>query len=293
MRLDQAGALYFGAFLKRPPEVPGHQAPADAATNTGQTVTLSSSARDYICRSGLITYRLDRLSTFGSGSLQTSPGVVVKGAQQALWTSAAITNGTWYWQAKATAFQIGAGPAFAAQSFGAPTHNFVEQFGALYRTMYLLGNRGIQALSPTNYRAIAVIENRGIWALAAPTYRALTLLDARGIQALAVLMRALTNLESYTNDPEFPWLLSISPTQQYRNGQVSLVGDGFGANAAAWTSSVLLGAILENMGVVAWQTRSPGLWPCNGVNPNVFSPAIVVTVPADAVSGLVKVEETT
>jgi hypothetical protein len=293
MRLDQAGALYFGAFLKRPPEVPSHQAPLDAATNTGQTVTLSSSARDYICRGGLITYQLDRLSTFGSGSLQTSPGVVVKGAQQALWTSAVIANGTWYWQAKATAFGIGAGPAFAAQSFGAPTHNFVEQFGALFRSLYVLGNRGVQALPSPTYRGLELVANRGLQALPAITYRALTLLDARGIQALAVLMRALTNLESYTNDPEFPWLLSISPTQQYRNGQVSLVGDGFGANAAAWTSSVLLGAILEVMGVVAWQTRSPGLWPCNAVSPNVFSPAITVTVPADAVSGLVKVEETT
>ena len=293
MRLDQAGALYFGAFLKRPPEVPGHQAPANAATNTGQTVTLSSSARDYICRSGLITYRLDRLSTFGSGSLQTSPGVVVKGAQQALWTSAAITNGTWYWQAKATAFGIGAGPVFAAQSFGAPTHNFVEQFGALYRAIWILGNRGVQALASPTYRGLELVENRGLQALPAITYRALTLLDARGIQALVELYRALTLLESYTNDPEFPWLLSISPTQQYRNGQVSLVGDGFGANAAAWTSSVLLGAILEQMGIVSWSTRSAGLWPCNGVSPNVFSPAIVVTVPADAVSGLVKVEETT
>lgn len=293
MRLDQAGALYFGAFLKRRPEVPSHQAPADAATNTGQTVTLSSSARDYICRSGLITYRLDRLSTFGSGSLQTSSGVMVKGAQQALWTSAAIPNGTWYWQAKATAFQIGAGPAFAAQNFGAPTHNFVESFGALYRSIELLANRGVQALSPTNYRALELVANRGIWALPSPTYRALTLLDARGIQALQVLLRALNTLESYTNDPMFPWLFAVRPNQQYQSGQVALVGDGLGAAQATWTSSVLLGIALENMGVVSWLSRSPGLWPANAVSPNVFGTAILVTVPSDAVSGLVKIEETT
>jgi hypothetical protein len=163
-----------------------------------------------------------------------------------------------------------------------------------YRALILLANRGVQAPSAITYRALTVVENRGLQALPAITYRALTLLEDRGIQALvAGLYRALTNLESYTNDPVFPWLFSISPTQQYQNGQVSLVGDGFGASAAAWTSSVLLGSILEHMGVVSWQTRSPGLWPCNGVSPNVFSPALVVTVPSDAVSGLVKVEETT
>jgi hypothetical protein len=218
--------------------------------------------------------------------------VIVTGAQQALWTSAAIANGTWFWQAKATAFGIGAGPVFPAQSFGAPTHNFVEQFGALYRALYLAANRGTQSLAAPTYRALMLLEARSL-AGVFTNYRALTLLDNRKVQALtAGLYRALYELESYDNTSMFPWLLSISPTQQYRNGQVSLVGDGFGANAAAWTSSVLLGAILEQMGVVSWQTRSPGLWPCNGANPNVFSPAIVVTVPADAVSGLVKVEET-
>ena len=164
---------------------------------------------------------------------------------------------------------------------------------ALYRSLELLANRGVQALSPTNYRNLTLIANRGIWALAPITYRALTLLDARAIQALTVLMRALFNLESYTNDPMFPWLFSISPTQQYRGGQISLVGDGLGATQAALTSNVLLGAALEIMGVISWSTRSAGLWPCNGVSPNVFSPAIVATVPSDAVSGLVEVQETT
>jgi len=165
---------------------------------------------------------------------------------------------------------------------------------ARYRRLALLADRSIWALTTGTYRRLALLEDRSVWILPAGTYRRLTLLDNRILVNVAAgIYRRLMQLESYTNDPEFPWLLSISPTQQYRNGQVSLVGDGFGANAAAWTSSVLLGAILEQMGVVSWQTRSPGLYPCNGVSPNVFSPAIVVTVPADAVSGLVKVEETT
>jgi hypothetical protein len=171
--------------------------------------------------------------------------------------------------------------------------NFGTFSQALYRSLELLANRAVQALPSPTYRDLTLIDNRGIWALPSPTYRDLTLIDNRGIWALRVLLRALTSLESYTNDPMFPWLLSIAPTQQYRSGQVSLTGDGFGAAQATLTSNVLLGAALEIMGVVSWSTRSAGLWPANGVSPNVFSPAIVATVPSDAVSGLVEIQETT
>lgn len=57
---------------------------------------------------------------------------------------------------------------------------------------------------------------------------------------------------------------------------------------AARTGSVLLNA--ETCGIVSWLSRSPLLWPSNlGSNE---TGAIVMTVPSDAVSGLVKVEET-
>jgi hypothetical protein len=42
---------------------------------------------------------------------------------------------------------------------------------------------------------------------------------------------------------------------------------------------------------VSWSNRSPGLWPANGGAP--IAPAAVVTVPPDAESGLVVVEEST
>jgi hypothetical protein len=45
------------------------------------------------------------------------------------------------------------------------------------------------------------------------------------------------------------------------------------------------------MGIVSWSNRSPGLWPANGGAP--IAPAAVVTVPPDAESGLVVVEEST
>lgn len=57
------------------------------------------------------------------------------------------------------------------------------------------------------------------------------------------------------------------------------------------------GAILNNglvsetaLGTATWQNRSPGLWPANGGLP--ITPAAVVTIPANAESGLVVVEET-
>ena len=58
-------------------------------------------------------------------------------------------------------------------------------------------------------------------------------------------------------------------------------------------SSAILNDGLVNetgLGTVVWSGRSPGLWPANGGLP--IEPAATVTVPADAESGLVVVEET-
>lgn len=46
---------------------------------------------------------------------------------------------------------------------------------------------------------------------------------------------------------------------------------------------------VEAMGIVAWSGRSPGWWPANSGLP--IGPAATVTVPSDAVSGLVRVVE--
>lgn len=117
--------------------------------------------------------------------------------------------------------------------------------------------------------------------------------------------RALYLYEAYTNGEIFPWIERILPTEQYPGGQVEIYGDGFGATAAAEGSSVRLGVydpLVSGpgavLGIVSWMTRSPNLWPANGVgdgvtNPPRSLPAIVVTVPADAVSGMLSVEETT
>lgn len=111
-----------------------------------------------------------------------------------------------------------------------------------------------------------------------------------------VLLRALYQYSVYTDDEPFPWIERIVPQEQYPGGQVGIMGDGFGDSAAAEGGSVRLGTYDPDvagpgdvMGVVSWQNRSPNLWPANsGVR---TEPAIVVTVPPDAESGMLSVEE--
>ena len=116
--------------------------------------------------------------------------------------------------------------------------------------------------------------------------------------------RALYLYEAYTNGEIFPWIERIRPTEQYEGGQVEIYGDGFGATQGAEGSSIRLGVYdpgVEGpgmlMGVVSWSTRSANLWPANGdgsgAPPPRSLPAIVATVPADAESGMLSVEETT
>lgn len=113
-----------------------------------------------------------------------------------------------------------------------------------------------------------------------------------------VALRSLYLYAAYTNADVFPWLMRINPNEQFPGGEVSVYGDGFGPNAAAEGSAVRLGVYDpavpgpgQLMGVVSWLERSPGLWPANGGDP--ILPAIVVTVPSDAESGMLSIEETT
>lgn len=118
-----------------------------------------------------------------------------------------------------------------------------------------------------------------------------------------VSARALYLYEAYTNEEIFPWIERIRPTEQYPGGQVEIYGDGFGASDAAEGATVRLGVYDPALpgpglalGVVSWSSRSPNLWPANGdgsgANPPRSLPAIVVTVPPEAVSGMLSVEET-
>lgn len=113
-----------------------------------------------------------------------------------------------------------------------------------------------------------------------------------------VPQRSLYLYAAYTNDEIFPWLMDRRPAEQFPGGEVSIYGDGFGADAAAEGGAVRLGVYDpavpgpgQLMGIVSWQTRSPNLYPAN--SGLAIQPAIVVTVPADAVSGMLSIEETT
>jgi hypothetical protein len=113
-----------------------------------------------------------------------------------------------------------------------------------------------------------------------------------------VAARAVYTYETLATGEIFPWIEKIRPVEQYRQGQVNIYGDGFGATPAAEAASARLGTYdptvsgpgLE-VAVVTWTSRSPGLWPANlelGTQP-----AITVTVPVEGASGMVSVEETT
>lgn len=146
---------------------------------------------------------------------------------------------------------------------------------------------GLPAPSAPTERALYVYENKGIQALSV-SERVVYVYVNKGIQALRVLARAIYDYVNNVNGTLFPWLMKLDPGRQYQGGEVSLFGDGFGDTQAADGSNVYL--VGEAMGVVSWSSRSPGLWPANGGAP--ITPAIVVTVPVDGVSGMVKVEET-
>jgi hypothetical protein len=118
-----------------------------------------------------------------------------------------------------------------------------------------------------------------------------------------VALRALYAYEAYTNGEIFPWIERIRPTEQYEGGQVEIYGDGFGATQGTEGSAIRLGVYDPDvegpgmlMGVVSWSTRSANLHPANGdgsgAPPPLTLPAIVATVPADAESGMLSVEET-
>ncbi len=110
------------------------------------------------------------------------------------------------------------------------------------RSLYLYENIGVQPLS-VPARTLYLYANRGVEDQVVEA-RSLYLYANRGIEALAVLARSLYAYEQLRDGEVSPWLMAISPTEQYRGGQVDLYGDGLGelleaaAGATITTSSV-------------------------------------------------------
>ena len=165
------------------------------------------------------------------------------------------------------------------------------------RSLYQYVNNGIESDNPRLSATLYHYVNNGHEELHVES-RLLYLYVNNGIPAMVVLRRSLYEYEAYTNEEIFPWIERIVPNEQYPGGQVAVHGDGFGAQPETEDGSVRLGVYDPNvsgpglaMGVVSWQTRSPGLYPANsGVRSTA---AIVVTVPTEGESGMLSVELTT
>lgn len=283
------GVRHFGAFLLWPPSRAVPLQPGPGATNSSATVTFEAAARDWLDRSGYIQYRADKTTLFNSPALVSSPSVSVAGCDTASWSSPDLADGSWFWQVAEAGFKIGSGQALVDPGLSAsPVYAFTQSSGALTRALYEYENLGIPAGVAGLTRALYEYENLGVWFEAAGFTRALYEYENCEIWALlAGIVRALYEYENCNSGELFPWVMAIVPDAQYPGGQVGIVGDGFGATQAAENSQVTLhGAAL---GVVAWSTRSPGLYPANGSAP--LEPAITVTLPSDAASGLIIVEE--
>jgi hypothetical protein len=134
------------------------------------------------------------------------------------------------------------------------------------RSLYLYENVGVEAQSVAA-RALYLYENvEHVESLAA---RALYLYEnVEHVESLAA--RALYLYETQVDGEVFPWLMAIDPPEQYRGGQVSLIGDGFGefvecaAGATITTSSVSggnVGAFAVDRATNEWvSTSGSGAW---------------------------------
>lgn len=92
------------------------------------------------------------------------------------------------------------------------------------RTLYTYVNRGYDSPGVLA-RDLYVYENRGAAVFLAS--RSLYVYENRQFVAVAGA-RSLYLYEAIRDGEVFPWLMRISPTEQFRGGQIDLFGDGFG-----------------------------------------------------------------
>lgn len=127
------------------------------------------------------------------------------------------------------------------------------------RSLYLHENVGLEPIEVLA-RSLYAYENVGLQAIEVLA-RSLYAYENREIEALDVLARSLYGYAARRDGEVSPWLMRLSPTEQYRGGTVDLYGDGFGelleaaAGATITTSSVSGGDV--GGGAV---DRSTGQW---------------------------------
>jgi hypothetical protein len=243
--------------------------PASGASNTSATVSLQAIALDPFRRTLAVSFQLDRVATFSSGSLQTSSSVNGTGwADTPLsWASAAIGNGGWYYRARSVSVVVGAGPGVTGRYSSAIA--FLQAGGAgITRSLYLYVNKGIQsriAGQGANARALYLYVNKGIYPdVIHVTARALYLYVNKGVN-ISILARALYLYRNARDGEVFPYLNHLSPEEQYVGGQVDLYGDGFGQYLEVIQSATLtvsstnggnVAGFVRDLTAAEWQSTS-------------------------------------
>lgn len=117
------------------------------------------------------------------------------------------------------------------------------------RSLYLYENKGVEN-QVVAHRGLYLYENRGLWAIDVQ-HRGLYLYENKGLWAIEVLARALYEYEQRRDGEVFPWLMKISPTEQYRGGQVDLYGDGFGELLEAAAGSTVSSSSVSGLNIAS------------------------------------------
>jgi len=232
-----AGPRLAGAFMRNVQT--RLTSPTSGSSNTSSTVTLRAVALDPFRRSLAVSFQLDRSGAFGSPSQQTSANVNGTGWADTpiAWASTAISNGQWWYRARAVSVAIGAGPGVTSRYAGAV--GFLQAGGAgITRSLYVYVNKGIWATT-VEARSLYVYVNKGIYpGVLSILSRSLYLYVNEGFVSV-LASRSLYLYENVRDGEVFPFLNHLSPEEQYVGGQVDLFGDGFGQYLDARASATL------------------------------------------------------
>ncbi len=231
--------------------------PAADATTEDRTPDLIVEYGGFL--SGTITFEIDKVSTFNSPNKQTGSAIGLTDGDSGTWTPTSLSNGDWYWRAKAT--------NEAGDSDWTSARKLTVQAGVSIRTFYQYENVSKYGPDWTKKRVLYQIENVAKWG---PDW---------------TKKRALYQYENITDDPPFPYIAYLSTTKAGQGSSVTIYGNGFGAKAESDPENPdraargYGGYVYLNdqiCGIISWAWQQ-----------------ITFTVPNDAVSGPVKVRLTT
>ena len=154
------------------------------------------------------------------------------------------------------------------------------------RSLYLYENDGEAGILSVPARSLYLYENDGEAGILSVAARSLYCYENDGEAGiLAVSQRDLYCYEMTLDTQVTPWLMALSPVQQYPGGQVQLFGDGLGqydemaASATITTSSVngsAIGSGMVNRTVGYWQSAEGSTAWCQFTWPAAQPVSIIV-----------------